>query len=278
MNRVRQIDPTVQFAYGHRNSPDLLADIDGLSFDPLALSVVRNDHAGVVGIGDTVYFNTWYAQQHHKYMNRYGLTMDSLYSAFDDSCQTLWGFSLHQITPDPQLFFPVIDYNKFHVGEARNWLSQYPDRKKIFISNGTTLSDQAHYFSLTEIVKNVAKNHPDKIFIMSNQDGPEYADNVVSSTNIIKKGGNDLNENAFVATHCDVIIGKASGAFTFAVTQENLFQRSPKFLAFCNLTPSRPNKFWLSDRLSDKVNYKAQFIVSNESNINAISSIIDSNV
>lgn len=277
MNRVRQIDPTTQFAYGHQNSPDLLLDIDGLSFDPLALSVVRNDHAGIVVSGDTIYFNTWYAQQHFRYMNRYGITMDSLYSAFDDSCQSLWGFSLHQITDDPQLFFPVIDYNKFFIQEAKNWLLTNSN-KKIFVSNGATLSGQAHNFSLTNIVNSVAKNHLDKTFILSNRDGQTDAPNIVYSSDIIKKGGNDLNENSFLASHCDVIIGKASGTFSFAVTQENLFHRNPKFLAFCNLTPTHPNKFWLSDKLRDKINYQAKFIVSNESNESVVSNIIDSNL
>lgn len=277
MNKVRQIDPTVQFAYGHRNSPDLLADIDGLAFDPLALSIVRNDHTGLMVLGDTIYFNTWYAQQNFKYMNRYGITIDSLYSAFDDSCKSLWGFSLDQITTDPQLFFPAINYDKFFIQEAKNWISNN-QQKKIFVSNGAALSGQAHNFSLTNIVNSVAKNHSDKIFILSNRDMRTDAPNIVYSSDIIKKNGSDLNENSFLSLYCDTIIGKASGTFSFAMTQDNLFHRNTKFLAFCNLPTSSANKFWLSDKLRDKVNYRAQFIVSNEIDENTIFKIIDSAV
>lgn len=277
MNKVRQLNPSVEFAYGHNNSPDLLSDIDGLSFDPLALSIIRNDHAGILPAGDTLYFNTWYAQQQFRYMNRYAITMDSLYSAFDDGCRSIWGFSLEDISQNPADFFPTIDYNRFYIEHARNWINNHPG-KKIFVSNGAALSDQAHYFSLTNIIDTVSKNHPDKIFILSNNDGHPGSQNIIHSSDIIKKGSNDLNENSYIASQCDVIIGKASGAFSFSITKENCFHKNIKFLAFCNLTTPHSNKFWLGDRLRDKVNYTSQFIVSNESDVNQIANIIDSNL
>lgn len=278
IKKVKQINPSIEFVYAHRNSPDLLADILELRYDSSELAAIRNDHTNLLVLGDTVYINTWYAQQHFRYMNRYGITIDSLYSAFDDTCKSLWGFGLEDISKDPTDFFPVIDYNKFQINNATAWLNKYSANKKVFVSNGTILSDQAHYFALTPIIDTLSKKHPDKIFILSNNDGHPGSANIVHSSSIIGKPGNDLNENSYLASHCDVIIGKASGAFSFAVTKENCFQRSIKFLAFCNLVPSHPNKFWLGDRLRDKVNYTSQFIVSNESDADQVSLIIDANL
>lgn len=278
MDRVKQIDPNTQFYYTHRNSGGLLQDIPGLVFDGGAMSNISSEHTSTFTVGDAVYFNTWYAQQQFKYMNRYGLTFDALYSAFDANCKSIWGFSLDSISSDPSIFFPIIDYNAFQIGRAKSWLTAYPG-KKIFVSNGAILSDQAYHFALTPIIDAVAKRHPDKIFILSNKDGHQGSSNIVHSSDIIRCPGNDLNENSFLASHCDVIIGKASGAFSFSVTQQNLFQRDVKFLAFCNLAPVPPNKdFWVGELLRDKISYKAKFIINNSDNVNVISHIIDSNL
>ena len=84
-----------------------------------------------------------------------------------------------------------------------------------------------------------------------------------------------MNENAFLASHCDTIVGKASGAFTFSMTQETLFQNKKKFLAFCNLIPRKEDKFWMNSLFEDKVNYLSNIIVSNELGTNIIRNAID---
>jgi hypothetical protein len=279
---IRQIMNKMQgitFSYSHRNPPNLLSDIPNLIFDPQAIHNIKNEHIGIYHVADTIYVNTWYAQQGFRYMNRYGISMDTLYAAFDDICKSLWQFSLTDISTDPRTFFPVIDYCKFDIAPAQSWLNVHQN-KKIFVETGMVLSDQAHNFAFTPIIINLANKHQDKIFILSNQEGPyQLPGNVVYSTDIIKKAfKSDLNENSYLSSHCDVIIGRASGAFTFAMTQENLFQRSPKFIALCNLVPVPPNKFWLNELLRDKVQYSAQFIVSNESDTNNITHIIDTNL
>src|ERR1700727_2677617 len=79
------IDPNIRFGYAHRNDPGLLKDISGLEQNSPWGS--HNEHANLVREGDDVYINTWYGQQNHKYMNRYGICFDTLYSAIDDSCK-----------------------------------------------------------------------------------------------------------------------------------------------------------------------------------------------
>lgn len=276
MEKLSSLDPQITFSYSHKNDPGLLKDIPNLVFDPNGVHQIGM-HDNTVKRGDTLYINTWYAQQNYKFMNIYGISFDTLYAIFDDTCKNTWGFSLSDISSDPSDFFPVIDYERFNIENAKSWINQYPG-KKIFVSNGVALSSQAHNFSLTSIINELSKKHTDKIFILSNYDGIPGSANIIHSSDIIRKVGNDLNENAYIASHCDVIIGKASGAFSFAVTKENCLQKSLKFLTFCNLVPSYPNKFWLGDYLKDRINYTSQFIVSNDSDIHTISSIIDSNL
>ena len=261
MEKLHSIDPQTTFAYSHRNDPNLLMDIPNLGFDPLGISQI-SAHDGVVKKGDTLYINTWYAQQNYKYMNTYGITMDTLYIALDESCRNVWGFSLSDISQDPSIFYPSIDYSKFEITSITNWLQQHPDRK-IFISNGRALSDQADYFNLTNIINQVALKHLTTTFILSNQESPITTTNVIYSSSIIKKSsGSDLNENAFLSEHCDVIIGRSSGAFTFAMTQNNMYNRKVKFLDFSSLTPKKPGQYWLNYLLQDKIKFWPRLTVS----------------
>lgn len=269
MAKVHQSDPTIKFEYAHNNAPSLLADIPNLSFDLFGLRVINDDHISTFATKDTVYINTWYGQQHHKYLNRHGLCFDVLYDIFNENCKSVWKFSLEEISTDASIFFPTIDYEKYQIKQAQDWLTAHP-AKKVFISNGLVLSDQAHEFSFTPIVSDLAAEFNDMIFILSNRFDRKYPNiqrsNVFYSGDIIKKRGHDLNENAFITSKCDVIIGKASGAFTFAVNRHNLFERDVKLMAFCNLIPPDGGQFWVGNSLKDKFRYKADVFVSNESN------------
>lgn len=276
IQKVRQIDPGVSFGYAHVNNPGLLADIPELQY---VGAPNIDQHSNLVRIGDTVYISTWYAQQHHKYMNQYGMTIDCLYAALNDTCKQLWNFSLSDITRDLSKFYPTIDYSKFHIQNAQNWLSNNP-QKKIFVSNGHAMSGQATNFPIAPIISSIASRHPDKLFILSNQEVHNRLTNIVYSEDIIKKCDSDLNENSFLTTHCDMIIGRASGVFSYAWTQQNMFQRNFKFLCFCGpgVVQYSPHQFWTHSLFSDKINYSARYVVSHTDNSDEVKNIIELNL
>ncbi len=280
VQRVSQLSPGVNtFVYSHRNSSNLLADIPNLGFDYNALNDRKTDYDNLFRVGDSWYINTWYAQQHHKFMNKYGMTMDCLYAALDETCKTLWSFSLSEISTDMSSFFPKIDYSKFDTESCKSWLSQHSE-KKIFVANGHALSGQAVNFAMTPIIIDLANKHQDKTFILTNREqNAALPSNVVYSSDIIgARTQSDLNENSFLSTHCDTIIGRSSGASTFAMVQENLFQRPTKILYFTNIVPNPPNKFWSDEIFRDKINFSADIICTNESSTEAVRNIIDTNI
>ena len=279
VDKVHQQDPNISFVYSHRNPSNLLLDISHLGFDPNAINSKRSDHDNLFSFGDTVLINTWYAQQNYKYMNKYGMTMDCLYLALDDTCKALWGFSLADLSADLSTFYPSIDYSKFEINSSKIWLSNHPE-KKIYVANGHALSGQAINFQMTPIIIQLAKKHTDKTFILTNKETNDLLPpNIVYSSDIIKKQSlSDLNENSFISTYCDIIIGRSSGASTFAMTQQNLFQRNIKILYFTNIVPNPPNKFWADEIFRDKINFSADIICTNESNANNVYNIIDNNI
>lgn len=280
MQKVNMIDPSISFSYAHVNDPCLLSDIPNLEYQNLRrLNIGQFEN--LKSNGDIVYINTWYAQQNYKYMNVHGMTLDCLYEAFNDTCKSLWGFSLEEISNDPNLFIPTIDYSKFKIQNIQSWLVQHSQRK-IFVSNGAALSGQAINFPMTPIVCELAKRHQDKIFILSNQENSQSLPlNVIYSKDIIQKQhGSDLNENSFLTTYCDAIIGRASGVFSYAWTQENMLQRKNKFICFCGpgVVMRPPYQFWTSSLLSNKIRYSAEYIVSESTDSNEVNNIIDAHI
>jgi hypothetical protein len=275
INKVKQLDVNTEFVYSHKNSSDILSDIPNLTFDLKPVYLMSEAHSNLNVINNAICINTWYGQQNYKYMNSYGLTMDCLYMALNDSCKKIWNFSLDELSENLVNFFPYIDYTQFNIETIKNWLVQH-QQKKIFIANGLALSDQATNFAITPIITKLAVKHPDVIFILTNVEKHQslLPNNVIYSSSIIKKRSSDLNENSFLSTHCDVIIGRNSGASTFAMTRENLFHSNKTILLFTNIVPQPPNKFWTREVFRDKVNYSANIICSNETNINVIYNMI----
>lgn len=280
IERVRLSNPNMLFSYAHSNDPCLLSDIPGLVYEninTLGLTQFEN----LTNRNGTIFINTWYAQQHYRYMNVHGMTLDCLYEALNDTCKNLWNFSLEDLSNDPSSFIPTIDYSKFPIQHAQDWLNQTP-QKKIFVSNGHALSGQATNFPLTPIISDLAGAHTDKIFILSNQEsGQALPSNVVYSKDVIKKpGGSDLNENSFLTTYCDVIIGRASGVFSYAWTQQNMLQRKVKFVCFCGpgVVIRPPHQFWTSSLLNDKIHYSAEYIVSDTTDGAEVKRIIETSI
>jgi hypothetical protein len=264
----------IEFSYSHKNNSSILCDIPNLIYDPNAIHNIDHN-LSYKKIDDILYINTWYGQQHNHNLNKYGITFDTLYTNFDNICNNTLGLSLSSISNDLISFFPTIDYEQFFINRAIDWLKQHQS-KKVFIANGHALSWQAHNFHLTPIIIDIANRHKNKIFILSNIEGNYILpSNVIYSSDIIQKEAFDLNENSFVASHCDVIIGRASGAFSFSMTKSNLFEKNIKFLCLSNLPSIANNKFWLDKLFHNKINYSSQFIISNEKNINNVVNLIE---
>jgi hypothetical protein len=275
IEQVRKIDPKTTFAYQHNNPANLLADIPKLSF---AGSPTIPQHDNLVRVGDTIYINTWYGQQQHKFMNKYGVVFDTLYAALNDTCQQLWEFALSSISDDIRDFFPTINYNKFEIDKAKTWLMEHPG-KKVLIESGPALSGYSNNFSFAPIISAIASRHPEYSFILSSRENFVFPANVFNTFDIIQKAEpSDLNEISFLSTHCDLIVGRSSGVSTFAMTRENLFKRPTKFINFSTLVPSKANKYWLGSLLQDRTHYSATFITKPEYRANEVSRIIEENL
>lgn len=275
MKKVQKKHPDTTFTFSHRNAPDLLSDIPNLQYDCTSVKNVK-DSDNLVRIDNDLYINSWYCQQSWKYFKQYGLTIDCLYAAYNDTCKEVWGFDLKSISNDPVDFFPTIDYSKYFISNVQTWLKDHSE-DKVMVENGPALSGQANNIPITPIIIELSSKYPQKTFILTTPENITLPNNVVYSHDIIQKKDKDLNEVSFLGSHCSTIIGRASGVFTFNLTKEHLFKKQIKFICFSKIK-SPTNKFWLGPLWQNKVKYSSTFTSSDEINPLKMKTIIENNL
>ncbi len=231
---VRQIInmfPDIEFTYTHLNKPDVLSDLNA-KHDPEVKRFRRETHYKIDG--DQAFINTWYGAGNQKYLVKYGISFDCLYYSFKDIYADVFNVDIDKFQAKDLL--PTIDFSGYKTDGVDDFIKQHPDTKKVLISNGEVQSGQTVNFPMIPIANNLAKNNKDVMFLVTNKEkGGKLSklDNLIYTFDIInKKSGSDLNENAYLSTKCDTIVGRGSGTYMFAYIQDNLVNRKTKFVCF----------------------------------------------
>lgn len=251
--------------YWHNNDPGLLKDLDIKSSKIPNVGINKSTPTHIRN--NVLYINTWYLAN-PVIFDKYNVNFDCLYEYFkgiilkyfniDISNENIWDF------------FPEIDYSNCDIVNAKFFLNNHKDKKKILISNGDFYSGQTFNFNFGPIINSLTKKYSDFIFLISNyKEDIVKRDNVFFTENIIKTKGCDLNENSYLSSECDIIVGRSSGAYTFAMTNYN-YQRDCKFIVFIR------NEHMAYDWIKDlKMDYKAKVIGSNTTYIKDIYEILN---
>ncbi len=211
--------PDYKHYYSHGNPPNLLADMEDLEYLPNFYTQFPQN-TDIIMDGDNIYLSAWVGSCHNRFNE--GCTIQSIYNLFNYYSNTLLGKGM----PPLKEVLPVIDFNKFKKGEKL--VAHFGNREKrraIFVSNGYALSGQASNFDMLPMVAAMSNVHENCDFYLTNRDGlPDIvANNIFYTEDILDtKNKPDLNENAYLSTFCDVIIGRSSGAFSFALNTINL--------------------------------------------------------
>lgn len=268
---IKKLYPNIDIIYTHKNKPDILQDINA-RYDGRLINKISPKSGSYIE-GDQLFINTWYGSNNLEYLNKYGITFDCLYYLFDDVWKKL-GADISKI--DPKFLFPTIDYSSYKIDSVRNYISKHQSNKKVLVANADAQSGQATNFPMARIILDIAGKRPNVIFFISNKEQKcnfQTRDNVIYTPDIISKTiGSDLNENSYIGTFCDLIIGRSSGVFSFCYTQQNLFNRKVDMLCFKN--PQSPVD-WLGDSFRNKIKYSANFIESNDIQAKAVTNIIE---
>lgn len=184
----------------------------------------------------TLFINTWMGQSSLKWCyyprSLPGCTLDNNYRMFSSTLRDLgWGVSLSPIAE----YIPEIDYSKYPIG---NLESRIQKDKNIFIANGDCKSTQAVNFNFEPMINDLARKHPSCRFFVTekiNTDASNIIDaNSLFDTTVDGVMRSNLNELSYLSSLCDIVVGRGSGPFCFAITKQNMLNPNKSFLGFGN--------------------------------------------
>jgi hypothetical protein len=248
--------PSKKYFYSHGKSPRILLDIPELEFKDITIHMHPMQDIMDDGNGN-LYINTWIGRDGKYVLPGIGCTVEKLFDMHNDMRSKL---DIPKMDEPIVEFIPDIDYSVFSIDECNSFLSIH-EEPKIYIDNGIVQSKQAENFPMSDIIKEVAKLHRDKCFIVTHDIG-EHIDNVYTTNSITKVPNFDLPEISYISTFCDVLIGRNSGPHVFSQVRKNVMNSNKKLLSFTYHqqgasfvvnTDVNIKKTWSSETSFDKV-------------------------
>lgn len=246
--------PNYNYSYIHKHGDYIIKDV-GIKYINFNNYPKLDTHKDT---NDTLYFNTWYGAYGQKYQNSYGVTFDTLYHVFNKHLEKMKS-SWSKLNIDPINLYPAINWNHFNkrnIGDFVNKTQNF--KKKILISNGDVLSGQSHACNLSGVINKLAKEYPNYLFIYTSRKGVNSRNNVVYTGDITKMQNCDLNEISYLSKFCNIIVGRSSGPYSFAMTRDNLFDENKVMLSFSSIGRDDGN-YWLHS-MQNKIKYKAKIL------------------
>ena len=217
-----------EYFYATHSDPKLLQDIDltvipvsdltGIIFSEFDGYDIRKNTLSLIKESDAVYINTWYRVS--PVWENWRVGLQSLIGLFKEYHKLL---DIPWKEKDPHQFLPKVDFNKFEFLYLKEFLTNFSKgfTGKILVSNGKCLSGQCENFNMNTAINNLANRFPNYLFILTNnKKDPIDAENIIYASDICKNPKN-LMEISYISTMCDIIIGRASGGYTFAHLQQN---------------------------------------------------------
>lgn len=209
------------YLYYHKWSKKLLSDIDKLQFVDYDNNIYKNNW---LVDQNNIYINTWYRACNDLYHN--GTTIQTLYNMFKNE-----GAKLNiKFSDDITDYIPKIDYDKFNILNAKKFIDKHTDKKMIIICNNMSLSGQSINYNWDSHIEILSDKFQHILFLVTNRFGKITKQNVIYTSDILQCD-DDLNENAFLASHCKMIIGRGSGPYTYCLNKD-ILDKNIKMISF----------------------------------------------
>jgi len=229
------------YLYLTHKSPELLKDIPEINVENVGIEYLDNDSPFMWNLHTrTLCLNTWYGVSPN-FKNTASCTIDTLFSLFSAHIKKTLNVTLNPMKIKE--FVPSVNYGYFDISNINDYVENNR-RKKVLVCNGAVVSKQAKNFSFNNIITKMALDFQNVDFIMTEKFHCSV-DNIKFTDSIIQKSGNDLNEISYLSTFCDLIVGRSSGPYIYAMVKENLFNPNKTFLCFSD---DEEIAYWSNDR------------------------------
>jgi hypothetical protein len=226
IKNVIQHYPEAICFFHHKHGNKSLQDL------PVIYSEEIIDYPDIVTIiDDKLYINTWMGKflPNGKQLCSWGCNCESNKQLLNHILEVLGKnkFLINELD-----LIPFIDFSKFDIKNINDFLKNNTN-KKILICNGDTMSGQSYNFSFAPYVMNLAIQYENINFILTQKENI-VKNNIFYTDDIIKQPKSDLNEIAFLALNCDIVIGRGSGPFVCSQIFESLTDENKTFISFSN--------------------------------------------
>lgn len=252
----------------YRDTLNILKDIEKLTHENI--ENVKNWNPGWRSkwyLDDGIFFiNTHYCAFDSLFQK--GTTISTLYNVFSYGLKKNTDLILDNIIK----YIPEINFEKYNLKKIDNFINLNKNKKKVFFVS-SNYGIESYNFNWSNIVNYLSIKYKDILFILS-----DYIDltfeiksrnNVFFSRDISGITNTDLNESAYLANNCDVIIGKGSGLHTFTLNIDTIikkpviritvspYQDSGEF-GIPDIYPNIKNYFFWTNSVD--INYLAKYI------------------
>ena len=248
----------------HQLKLNLLNDIENVT----EFNVLPQEFSVHTTSLDKKIVNTWIGSENNIYLNK----------VYRGCCLENYLFLCKKITDyyginfDPNNYeqlLPTVNFNNLKdVDDISKILDEFIKKYKkiVLISNGDVKSGQSINFNFSGIINHIASTHKEILFLVTEEFNTDN-DNIIATSTITNKQP-DLLEISYISTKCDVIIGRASGPYTYSLVKENLLNPNKTFISF--------NHTYNEGKFYDK--QKSKYIWSNNYSEEHIINTIKTNI
>ena len=226
VREIMSFVPAKEYYYSHNKNPKILFDIPQLKY--MKMTPVMENWVSFIKNSDNLYLNCWIGKDSKYVLSQVGCVIDKNYEMFNDTLRDAG----HQTLSKPFIdYLPTIDFSQMDTFKIDTFIREHAGRRIVLICNGKVKSKQSENFDFTPSIFELASNHKDIDFIVTEPLG-SYVDNIYISAGITQTAsGFDLNEISYLAKFVDVIIGRKSGPFTVAHNKD-VWYSNKKSLSF----------------------------------------------
>jgi len=218
--------PAQEYFYAHLRNPRILADIENLQYMHPTDSM-KNKNAWKQ-IENALYINTWIGRDSKYVLPGIGCTVEQHHLMYSHYTQ---GMQIPPLTKLMKEYIPSIDYTKFDLKSSQYFIENNREAK-VLICNELVQSSQAENFDMGQIIKVIATEYKNILFLITKQ-LPFQKDNVVYTGDItLVSDSFDLIDISYLSRFCNLIIGRCSGPHVHTMVRENCMDTTKTNLSF----------------------------------------------
>lgn len=222
IDKVHKYFPSEIIIYHHKCTKGILKDISYIEEQDLNQFCIEEKTIFEVNGGD-LYINTWYGQGNMKFFQQGGGT--TLKTIYLITKNILTYLNFDEIFEENEMIYPIINYpHSFFFKNYRTY--------KILICNDDSLSGQSKNTNLDFLINTLSLKFPRFIFYVTKK-METFSRNVIFTDDIYLSRPN-LLEISYISKHCNIIIGRASGPYSYSMTQENILDKYKTFISLSN--------------------------------------------